>query len=105
MCLGTPGQIVAYLDDARQLAQVDFAGTLRTVNTGMVAEDADPPGPGDWVLVHMGMALQRMDPEEARSATAFFDDMLADFERVAAERHDQTLAAERHDRDLAASTE
>lgn len=86
MCLGTHGQIVRFDDDAHQHATVDFAGTLRTVNTAMVAEDDDPPGPGDWVMVHMGIALHRADPAEAADTQAFFDALLADFERVAAAR-------------------
>ncbi|CAN5389347.1 HypC/HybG/HupF family hydrogenase formation chaperone [soil metagenome] len=88
MCLGTPGQIVRYDDDAHQVATVDFAGTQRSVNTAMVAGDADPPAPGDWVMVHMGIALHQMDPQDAADTQVFFDDLLADFERVAAAREE-----------------
>lgn len=88
MCLGTPGRIIRYTDAARQSAMVDFAGTARAVNTAMVAGDEDPPDVGDWVMVHMGIALHRMAPEEAAGTQDFFDDLLADFERIAAARED-----------------
>jgi len=86
MCLGTPGVIVAYLDASRQTATVDFVGTEKVVNTAMVAGDANPPEVGDWVLVHMGIALHRIEPEEAADTQRFFDDLMADFETIAAER-------------------
>lgn len=89
MCLGTPGQIVRFDDASRQQATVDFAGTHRAVNTAMVIGDEDPPGEGDWVMVHMGIALHRVDPAEAADTQTFFDDLLADFERVAAAREDE----------------
>lgn len=86
MCLGTPGRIIAYTDAAQQTADVDFEGTVREVNTAMVAMDDEPPAPGDWVMVHMGIALHRMDPDEAAQTRSFFDDIMADFERTAAAR-------------------
>lgn len=91
MCLGVPGQIVAFHDSAHQSASVDFAGTVRHVNTSMVAGDTDAPGPGDWVLVHLGIALHRVDPEEADSTQKFFDDLLEEFEIIAAAREAERL--------------
>lgn len=84
MCLGTAGQIVQFEDADRQTATVDIAGTHHVVNTGMVAGDADPPGPGDWVLVHLGMALQRMTPEEVAQVRSSYDELMADFDVIAA---------------------
>ncbi len=92
MCLGVPGQIVHYEDGSRQTALVDFNGTRRIVNTGMMASDEAPAGPGDWVLVHMDIALHQVEPDEAADTQSFFDDLLMDFERIAAERHDAAEA-------------
>ncbi len=66
MCLGIPGRIVEIVegfDD--QLALVDVEGAQRRVNVGMLEE---PPTVGDWILIHMGFAMERIDEERARSA-------------------------------------
>ena len=65
MCLAIPGQIVELVDEPNRLAQVDVAGVRRTVNIGLL--DADAGGgavPGDWVLIHVGFALSKVDEEE-----------------------------------------
>ena len=56
MCLAIPGQILEVTDPANRLGTVEVAGVRRTVNLGLVADDA---GPGDWVLIHVGFALSR----------------------------------------------
>lgn len=69
MCLGIPGQIVQVLDGFdNQLALVDVVGARRKVNVGML--EGEPVGPGDWVLIHMGFALERVDEAEAQQALA-----------------------------------
>ena len=66
MCLGIPGQVVEIVPGyADQLALVDVLGARRQVNVGML--DA-PPAPGDWVLIHMGFALEVIDAAEADRA-------------------------------------
>lgn len=67
MCLGIPGRIVAILEgNAGQLALVDVLGAQRPINLGML-EDANV-SPGDWILIHMGFALERIDAAGARKA-------------------------------------
>lgn len=67
MCLGIPGQVVSLLAGYEgQLAEVDVDGGLRRVNVGML--DAPLPEPGDWVLIHMGFAVERVDDAGARRA-------------------------------------
>jgi hydrogenase expression/formation protein HypC len=66
MCLAIPGRLVEVVDDANRLARVDVAGVLRTVNVGLL----DAAAPGDWVLIHVGFALSRVDEEEARATLA-----------------------------------
>jgi len=65
MCLAIPGQIVEMVDRELQLARVEVGGVRRNVNVGLV--DDEPVAPGDWVLIHVGFAISRIDEEEARS--------------------------------------
>ncbi len=71
MCLGVPGQIVAIEDAERRIGVVDVAGTRRTANLACVIDE----GPieaciGQWVLLHVGFAMSRIDAEEARRTMA-----------------------------------
>jgi hydrogenase expression/formation protein HypC len=68
MCLGIPGQVVELLDSHEHLASVDVSGVSRTVNIGLL-EDEDVQ-PGDWVLIHVGFALSKIDEQEASLALA-----------------------------------
>ncbi|MFE2021415.1 carbamoyltransferase HypF [Streptomyces sp. NPDC059499] len=66
MCLGIPGRVVEIVDGyAGQLALVDVEGARRRVNIGMLD---DPPGCDDWVLLHMGFAVELIDRAKAREA-------------------------------------
>jgi hydrogenase expression/formation protein HypC len=71
MCLGIPGQVVELLEDQPHLAKVDVGGTKRNINIGLVENDGVKPG--DWVLIHMGIAMSIMDVEEARSTLEFLE--------------------------------
>jgi hydrogenase expression/formation protein HypC len=61
VCLAIPGQILEIVDEENRLARVDVVGVRRTVNVGLL----DAAEPGDWVLIHVGFALSRIDEEEA----------------------------------------
>ena len=76
MCLAVPGQIVDLVDVTIGLASVEIAGVRRTVNVGLL----DDPAPGDWVLVHVGFAIARVDEEEARATLALLEQMGAEYE-------------------------
>ena len=67
MCLGIPGQIVEITDARRKLASVDVAGVKHEVNIGCIVNEAHPVDGcvGDWVLVHVGFAMSRIDEKEA----------------------------------------
>jgi hydrogenase expression/formation protein HypC len=67
MCLGIPGRIVEFVDEERHLARIDVAGVRRVVNVDLVR--ADDVGPGDWVLIHVGFAISRIDEDEAQRTT------------------------------------
>ena len=67
MCLGIPGQIIAIEDVARKLAVVDIGGVRRRVNIACIVDAAHPVEAciGDWVLVHVGFAMCRIDEHQA----------------------------------------
>jgi hydrogenase expression/formation protein HypC len=64
MCLGIPGRVVAMVEGyGDQLALVDVEGASRKVNIGLL--DPGAVGPGDWVLIHMGFAVERVGEQQA----------------------------------------
>jgi hydrogenase expression/formation protein HypC len=64
MCLGIPGQIVDIIDDTNSIARVDVSGVKRSVNVALVRPEGIAPG--DWVLIHVGFAMSKIDEDEAR---------------------------------------
>ena len=68
MCLGIPGQIVAITHADHKLAMVDVTGVRREINIACIVNDEHPVEScvGDWVLVHVGFAMSRIDEQEAR---------------------------------------
>jgi hydrogenase expression/formation protein HypC len=85
MCLAIPGQIVEMVDPANRLAKVDVAGVQRTINIGLLDADGDSAVPGDWVLIHVGFALSKVDEEEAAATIKLLEGMGADYEQELAE--------------------
>ncbi|MPZ65372.1 MAG: HypC/HybG/HupF family hydrogenase formation chaperone [Pseudonocardiaceae bacterium] len=71
MCLGIPGEVIEIMPEQPDLAKVDVSGVKRAINIGLLTDD--PPGPGDWVLIHVGFALSKIDEEEARAAMEFLE--------------------------------
>lgn len=67
MCLGIPGCIIRIDDAENMLATVDICGVRRPVNISCIVDDDHPAEScvGDWVLVHVGFAMSRIDAEEA----------------------------------------
>lgn len=69
MCLGIPGQMVRMLDGYEgQVALVDVAGEPRKINVGMLAEET--LSPGDWIIIHLGFAMEKTDRAGAAEAMA-----------------------------------
>jgi hydrogenase expression/formation protein HypC len=83
VCLAIPGQVVEVLDESKRLARVDVGGVRRTVNVGLLDGDDGGPGvgPGDWVLVHVGFALSRIDEAEAEATHRLLAQMGAAYEQ------------------------
>jgi hydrogenase expression/formation protein HypC len=68
MCLAIPGRVIARDPEAPELATVDVVGVRRAINVALL--DDEPVRPGDWVLIHVGFAMARIDEAEARSTLA-----------------------------------
>jgi hydrogenase expression/formation protein HypC len=81
MCLAIPGQILEVVDEANRLAKVDVAGVRRTVNVGLLDEGGESAAPGDWVLIHVGFALSKVDEDEAVATLRLLEGMGADYEQ------------------------
>ena len=80
MCLAIPGQILDIADEANRLARVDVAGVRRTINIGLLDDEDDGVGPGDWVLIHVGFAISQVDEEEAIATRRQLERMGEDYE-------------------------
>ncbi|MDT7579423.1 MAG: hydrogenase expression/formation protein HypC [Pseudonocardiales bacterium] len=66
MCLGIPGEIVEILADRDDLAMVSVEGVKRVVNIGLLEDETLVPG--DWILIHVGFALSKIDEREAKAS-------------------------------------
>jgi hydrogenase expression/formation protein HypC len=80
MCLAIPGQIMEFVDEANRLAKVDVAGVQRTINVGLLDADGTSVVPGDWVLIHVGFAMSKIDEIEACATRDQLERMGADYE-------------------------
>ena len=68
MCLGIPGQLQEISESNPHLARVEVSGVTRIVNVGLLEDEQLIPG--DWVLIHVGFAMSKIDEEEAQLALA-----------------------------------
>jgi hydrogenase expression/formation protein HypC len=71
MCLGIPGEIIEIYADRPDLANVDVSGVRRAINIGLL--EGEDVRPGDWILIHVGFALSKIDEEEAAAALNFLE--------------------------------
>lgn len=65
MCLAIPGRIEEILDEDLQLAKANVSGVRRTINIGLVHDEEEKIEVGDWVLIHVGFAMSKIDEAEA----------------------------------------
>lgn len=77
MCLGIPGQIIEITDTEKQLAKVDVSGIKREINIACIIDAHHPVDAcvGDWVLVHVGFAMSRIDEEEAARTLKILEEL------------------------------
>jgi hydrogenase expression/formation protein HypC len=99
VCLAIPGQVVELVDEPNRLARVEVAGVRRVVNVGLL-DGSDPAradgadggvGPGDWVLIHVGFALSRIDEREAIATRRLLEAMGAEYETELAELRESAI--------------
>jgi hydrogenase expression/formation protein HypC len=77
MCLAIPGRVIEFTDPGRQLARVDVSGVRRVINVGLIDELAV----GEWVLIHVGFALSKIDEDQARWTLDFLAQMGDGYQR------------------------
>jgi hydrogenase expression/formation protein HypC len=79
MCLAIPGRVISISEEQPLLARVDVGGVQRNVNIGLL--DDGEVAPGDWLLIHVGFALSKIDEQQAldqlRMLRAMGEDQLA----------------------------
>ncbi|HEX4715420.1 MAG TPA: HypC/HybG/HupF family hydrogenase formation chaperone [Ktedonobacteraceae bacterium] len=73
MCLGIPGQVVEIVDDTNSIARVDVSGVKRNVSVALVRPEGIAAG--DWVLIHVGFAMSKIDEAEARDTMQTLQEM------------------------------
>ena len=78
MCLGIPGQIIELVDTTNQIARVEVSGARRNINIALLAEEG--VGPGDWVLIHVGFAMSKIDEDEAQETLRTLREMGQSFD-------------------------
>ena len=72
---------VRLVDENNRLARVEIAGVRRNVNVSLLDDDGVGAQPGDWVLIHVGFALSKVDEEEAHATLALLQGMGAEYEQ------------------------
>ncbi len=89
MCLAIPGKVVEIVDEEKQLAKVEVGGVRRNVNIGLL--DRNEIALGDYVLIHVGFAMSKVDEKEAEETLRLLQElgeMQAEMEAMSAS--DQT---------------
>jgi hydrogenase expression/formation protein HypC len=73
MCLGIPGEVIELMADQPDLAMVSVEGVKRAVNIALLREDDGRLDlvPGEWILIHVGFALSKIDEAEAKASLEF----------------------------------
>jgi hydrogenase expression/formation protein HypC len=75
MCLGIPGQLVEIVDETEHRGIADVDGVRREINIGLVMGEAGGIKVGDWVLIHVGFALSKVDEQEALATRKLLEAM------------------------------
>ncbi|NJL63226.1 MAG: HypC/HybG/HupF family hydrogenase formation chaperone [Methylacidiphilales bacterium] len=79
MCLGIPGQIIEITDTKNKLAIVNVGGVKRQINIACIVNENHPSESciGDWVLVHVGFAMNRINEKEAAETLQILQELAA----------------------------
>ncbi len=91
MCLGIPAQIVELVDHEHHIAKAEVSGVRRNVNIGLLSEGPDAVGVGDWVLIHVGFAMSKIDEAEAEATREFLEQLGEPYEQELDELRASTI--------------
>lgn len=75
MCLGIPGQIIEIVDADRMIAKAEVSGVRRNVSIQLLEDQSSPVRVGEWVLIHVGFALCKIDEQEAEATLKLLNGM------------------------------
>jgi hydrogenase expression/formation protein HypC len=75
MCLGIPGKIIEIVDHENGIAKAEVSGVRRNVSIQLLTDDQNPPKVGDWILIHVGFALCKLDEREAEATLRMLEEM------------------------------
>jgi hydrogenase expression/formation protein HypC len=81
MCLAIPGLVVELVDPVNHIARVDVVGVRRNINVSLLTGDDGGVAPGDWVLIHVGFAISRIDEAEANATRELLEAMGREYEQ------------------------
>ena len=81
MCLAIPGQIIEFCDPERFLARVDVSGVRRVVNVALLSGGSDGVQVGDWVLLHVGFAMSKVDEQEALATRRLLEQLGEEYQQ------------------------
>jgi hydrogenase expression/formation protein HypC len=81
MCLGIPGRIVEVIDEDLTLAKAEVSGVRRNINIGLVHHGDERAEVGDWVLIHVGFAMSKIDEKEARATLKALEGIGEEYEQ------------------------
>jgi hydrogenase expression/formation protein HypC len=73
MCLAIPGKIVEIVDAENFIAKVEVGGVRRNVNVGML--EKEEAAVGNYVLIHVGFAMTRIDEHEAQETLRILEEI------------------------------
>ena len=94
MCLAIPGRVIAIADEERRLAKVNIAGVERLVDISLLDSEDTAAAPDDWVLIHVGFAIARMNAEEAAATLRMLQAMGTDYQQEIAQLEAQSRGDE-----------
>jgi hydrogenase expression/formation protein HypC len=91
MCLAIPGRIVEMVDENLQLAKAEIGGVRRNINIGLVHNEVEQVAIGDWVLIHVGFALSKVDEAEAHATLKALEEIGAAYQQELLELHESRI--------------
>jgi hydrogenase expression/formation protein HypC len=89
MCLGIPGRIIEFINEENYIAKVEVSGVRRNVNVALVYPEG--LAVNDWVLIHVGFAMSKIDEEEAHETVRLLQEMGAAYEEELQALHESQI--------------